>query len=323
MGMGEVFIGIDVSKARLDVAVRPDGELFHRDNTLAGIAGLLERLAALGPSLIVLEPTGGYERALVAALATAGLPVVVVNARQVRDFARASGRLAKTDRLDAMVLALFGERMRPEPRALPDEQTRALEQLLTRRRQVLEMLVTERGRLALCSDPGVKTDLQEHIAFLEERLAAIETDLERRVRASPVWRERENLLRSVPGVGPVVAGVLIACLPELGALSGGEVASLAGLAPHNRDSGTLKGQRCVWGGRAEVRSALFMAALTASRHNPLIRATYARLRRKGKAHKVALIACARKLLVVLNAMVRTGTPWQPERYQAAETPLAA
>lgn len=316
------YVGIDVSKARLDVAVLPHGERWASDNTPAGTAGLGERLLALAPALVVLEASGGYEAPCVAALAALGLPVVVVNPRQARDFAKALGRLAKTDAIDAVVLAEFAARVRPEVRPLLDEATRELEALLSRRRQVLEMLVTERGRLAMSDSPGVRAKLREHIAFLEGQLSDTDKELEQQVRASPVWREREELLRSVPGVGPQTARALLAWLPELGRLGGRQAAALAGLAPRNRDSGTFRGRRSIGGGRAEVRSALFMAALSASRCNPAIRAMYERLRGKGKGHKVALVACARRLLVILNAMARTNTAWRGEA-PSAEPALAA
>lgn len=308
----EIFVGIDVSKTTLDAAIRPTLELFTAPNTPAGITSLIDRLRVLNARVIVLEPTGGYERPVAAALAAARLPAAVVNARQVRDFARATGRLAKTDRIDALVLAEFADRMRPEPRPIPDEQARALEQLVARRAQLLDMLVAERARLVMSTDPRVRNDLLEHIAFLHKQLESIEQELGERVLASPVWRERDNLLRSVPGIGPVVSRVLIARLPELGRLSGNEIACLAGLAPHNRDSGGFRGQRRVWGGRQDVRSALFMAAFTAARWNPPVRALYERLRAAGKPHKVALIACARKLLVILNAIITSGQPWHEQ-----------
>jgi transposase len=260
----------------------------------------------------VLEATGGYEAAVVAALATAGLPVVVANPRQVRDFAKATGQFAKTDAIDAQVLALFGERVRPAPRPLPDEAAQALDALLTRRRQLVEMLGAERNRL-LVARPAVRRDLQQHIRYLERCLREADDDLHTAVKASPLWRVKDDLLQSVPGVGRVVSLTLLAELPELGRLSHKEIAALVGVAPLNRDSGTLRGKRLVYGGRAPVRAALYMAALVASKCNPVIRVFYLRLRAAGKPAKVALTACMRKLLIILNAIARSGTPWHPER----------
>jgi transposase len=302
---------IDVAKAQLAFAGRPTGETGTVANDDEGIRGLVERCQAGAPALIVLEATGGYEAALVAALATAGLPVVVANPRQVRDFAKATGTLAKTDAIDAQVLALFAERVRPTPRPLPDEAAQALDALLTRRRQLVEMLTAERNRL-LVARPTVRGDLQQHIRFLERRLREADDDLHTAVKASPAWRVKDNLLQSVPGVGRVGSLTLLAELPELGRLSHKEIAALVGVAPLNRDSGTLRGKRLVYGGRAPVRAALYMAALVASKCNPVIRAFYLRLRAAGKPAKVALTACRRKLLTILNAMARSGTAWQPE-----------
>jgi transposase len=304
------FIGIDVGKAQLEFACLPRGETGTVPNDDGGIRGLVARCQALTPILIVLEATGGYEAALVAALATAGLPLVVVNPRQVRDFAKATGQLAKTDAIDAQVLALFAERVRPTPRPLPDEAAQALDALLTRRRQLVEMLTAERNRLLVARAP-VRRDLQQHIRFLERRLREADDDLHTAVKASPLWRVKDDLLQSVPGVGRVVSLTLLAELPELGRLSHKEIAALVGVAPLNRDSGTLRGKRLVYGGRAPVRAALFMAALVASKCNPVIRAFYQRLRAAGKPTKVALTACMRKLLIILNAIARSGRPWQP------------
>jgi transposase len=306
------FIGIDVAKAQLEYVGRPSGETGTESNNDEGIRELVARCQTLTPALIVLEATGGYEAALVAALATAGLPVVVVNPRQVRDFARATGQLAKTDAIDAQVLALFAERVRPALRPLPDEAAQALDALLTRRRQLVEMLTAERNRL-LVAQSTVRRDLQQHIRFLERRLREADDDLHTAVKASPLWRVKDDLLQSVPGVGRVVSLTLLAELPELGRLSHKEIAALVGVAPLNRDSGTLRGKRLVYGGRAPVRAALYMAALVASKCNPVIRAFYQRLRAAGKPAKVALTACMRKLLIILNAIARSGTPWQPAR----------
>jgi len=304
------FVGIDVAKATLDIATRPDGERWSVPNDEAGISALVARLRPLAPALIVLEATGGFETATVAAVATAGLAVVVAKPRQVRDFARATGQLAKTDVLDAQVLALFAERVRPEPRPLPDEAARGLDALLTRRRQLLEMRTAEQNRLGFAA-AAVRRDITQHIHWLERRLRDVDSDLEQVIRTSPLWRAKEDLLRTVPGVGPVVSRTLLGELPELGTLTHKQIAALVGVAPRARDSGTLRGKRMVWGGRAPVRAALYMGALVAARHNPVIRAFYARLRTAGKPAKVALVACMRKLLTILNAILRTGTPWRP------------
>jgi len=307
-----MFIGIDVAKAQLAFACQPSAERGTVPNDDVGIRELVARCQALAPTLLVLEATGGYEAAVVAALATAGLPVVVANPRQVRDFAKATGRLAKTDALDAQVLALFAERVRPAPRPLPDDAVQALDALLTRRRQLVEMLTAERNRL-LVARPAVRRDLQQHIRYLERRLREADDDLHTAVKTSPLWRVKDDLLQSVPGVGQVVSLTLLAELPELGRLSHKEIAALVGVAPLNRDSGTLRGKRLVYGGRAPVRAALYMAALVASKCNPVIRAFYQRLRAAGKPAKVALTACMRKLLIILNAIARSGTPWRPAR----------
>ena len=303
-----VFIGIDVSQTRLDVAVRP-GSSFVLSHEEFAIATLVEQLRALRPTLIVLEATGGMEIPLTTALATAGLPVVVVNPRQVRDFAKASGQLAKTDALDAQTLAQFAEVMHPQPRPLPDGETRALAALLTRRRQLVEMLTAEKNRL-LSAPPPIRKSLRAHITWLERELSHTDTDLAEAIRQSPVWHEKDELLRSVPGVGPVLTSTLLANLPELGTLTHKQIAALVGVAPLNRDSGTLRGRRTVWGGRAQVRAVLYMSAIVSARFNPVIRTFYQRLCRAGKAKKVALTACMRKLLVILNAMLKHRIPWQ-------------
>jgi transposase len=305
------FIGIDVAKAQLEFACRPSGETSLQPNTESGIHALVARCQTLAPTLIVCEATGGYEAALVAALATAGLPVVITNPRQVRAFAKATGQLAKTDAIDAQILALFAERVRPEPRPLPDAAAQALEALLTRRRQLVEMLTAERNRLLVARTP-VRRDLQQHIRFLERRLREADDDLHTAVKTSSLWRVKDDLLQSVPGVGRVVSLTLLAELPELGRLNHKEIAALVGVAPLNRDSGTLRGKRWVYGGRAPVRAVLYMAALVASRRNPVIRAFYLRLRAAGKPAKLALTACMRKLLTILNAIARSGTPWTPD-----------
>ena len=306
-----MFIGIDVSKARLDIAVRPGTETWTVVPDEAGLRALAERLTALAPALIVLEATGGLEAAVVSALAAAGIPVVVVNPRQVRDFAKALGRLAKTDPLDAEVLAHFGEAVRPEPRPLKDAQAQELDALLTRREQVVGMLAAEKNRLGQARG-RVKRDIEAHIRWLEKRLGEVDGELKHLIEASPLWRAQEELLRSVPGVGPVLALALLADLPELGRLNRRQIAALAGVAPFNRDSGRFRGTRAIWGGRAQLRALLYMATLAAVRANPLIRTFYQRLRAAGKKPKVALTACMRKLLTILNAMVRSGTRWNPQ-----------
>ena len=302
-----VFVGIDVSQARLDIAPRP-GVPFSVPHHDGGIATVVERLRQLAPTLIVLEATGALETALTSALVEAALPVVVANPRQVRDFAKAAGHLAKTDRLDAEILARFAEVMRPTPRPLPDAEARALAAVWARRRQLVEMLGAEKNRL-LTASATIRKSLRTHIAWLERELAHTNTDLAEAIRRSPVWREKEELLRSVPGVGPVLTSTLLAHLPELGSLTHKQIAELVGVAPFNRDSGTLRGKRTVWGGRAHVRSVLYMNAIVAARFNPVIRTFYQRLCRAGKAKKVALMACMRKLLVILNAMLKHRTPW--------------
>jgi transposase len=305
------FVGIDVAKATLDIAVRPAGAAWQCPNDAGALPALVTTLRSHHPTLVLLEATGGYEHLVVAALAAAGLPVVVANPRQVRDFGRAVGQLAKTDRIDAQLLARFAEQTQPAVRALPDEATQALDAVLTRRRQLLEMLTAERNRLGFTRTPGIRRGIQQHLRWLERQLADIDGELQALIEASPGWRTTELLLRSVPGIGPVVSRTLIGELPELGRLSRKEIAALVGVAPLARDSGTLRGRRVVWGGRAPVRAALYMAALVAARHNPIIRAFYTHLRQAGKPAKVALTACMRKLLVILNAMLRVGTPWSP------------
>jgi transposase len=290
--------------------VRPTGAHWQVPNDPAGADALAGRLGALGPALVVLEATGGLERLAAAALAAAGLPVAVVNPRQVRDFARAVGQLAKTDALDAQLLARFGEAVRPPPRPLPDAEQQALTALLARRRQVVTMLTAERQRRDVARPP-VRERVQAHVAWLEGELAALDADLGRALRASPVWRAKEDLLRSVPGVGPVVATTLLAELPELGTLDRKRIAALVGLAPLACDSGTQRGKRVVWGGRGRVRTALYMAALAGIRFNPVVRAFYRRLLAAGKPKKVALTACSHKLLLILNAILQAGAPWRP------------
>jgi len=308
MSEPQVFVGIDVSKAQLDVALRPTEDHWHVSNDEVGILGLVERLQAVQPTLIVLEATGGLEVPVAGALAEAGLPVVVVNPRHARDFAKATGRLAKTDPLDAQGLAHFAEAVRPTPRPLPDAQAQALSALLTRRRQLVQMLTAERRRLQTAPQP-IRADIQAHIAWLERRLVRTDADLAAGIRSSPLWRTKDEILQSTPGVGPVLSRTLVAELPELGLLNRQEIAALIGVAPLNRDSGTVRGKRAVWGGRAHVRAVLYMSTLAAVRHNSVLKAFYERLRAVGKAPKVALTACMRKLLTILNAMLKHQTPW--------------
>jgi transposase len=310
MDKAPLFVGIDVAKHRLEVHVRPAGEGFALDHGEEEVAALVARLAALEPMLVVLEATGGLEVRLAAALAAAGLPVAVVNPRQVRAFARATGRLAKTDRLDARAIAHSAEAVRPPVRPLPDEATRHLGALVARRRQLLEMLTAERNRRQAAA-PALHGRIDAHLRWLEEALAEIERDLDAAVRASPLWRAKEELLRSVPGIGNVSARTLLAELPELGSLTRRQAAALVGVAPVSRDSGQMRGRRTVWGGRARLRACLYMAAVAAARgSNPMIAGFYRRLRLAGKPAKLALTACMRKLVVTLNAMLRTNTAWK-------------
>ncbi len=304
-----LFVGIDVSKDRLDVAVLPSGESWSIANQDDDIQSLVKRIRSLKPELIVLEATAQLEIPLVGALAAKDLPVAVVNPRQVREFARASGILAKTDRIDAQVLARFGEKMRPEVRPLKDKETRELTALMTRRRQLVAMLVAEKSRLA-AAPQAVRKDIKTHIAWLEKKLSKMNDHLADKIKDSPVWHEKDALLRSVPGVGPVLSTSLMADLPELGILNRRQIAALLGVAPFNRDSGTFRGRRSVWGGRGRLRSALYMATLAATRSNPVIRTFYRRLCEAGKPPKVALTACMRKLLTILNAILKSQTPWQ-------------
>jgi transposase len=307
----QVFVGIDVSKARLDVALRPGDESFSVANNQRGIAALVERLKKLQVSRIVLEASGGYEIAPASELAAAGLPVAVVNPRQVRDFARATGRLAKTDAIDARVLAQFAELIQPQTRPLPDAQSRELTALVARRRQLVEMLTAEsnrRGRAPNCLRPAIAA----HVCWLRKQLAELDAALDQAVRNSPLWCEKARLLRSMPAVGSVTVTTLLAHLPELGTLSRRKIAALVGVAPFNHDSGKMRGTRAIWGGRAQVRAVLYMCTLVATRRNPVLRAFYTRLRAAGKKPKVALTACMRKLLVMLNAMLRDHVPWNPE-----------
>jgi transposase len=311
MSTPTLYVGIDVAKDRLDGACRP-GESFQASNDPEGIRILVERWRRLPVALVVLEATGGLELPVVAALAAARLPVAVVNPRQVRDFAKAVGRLAKNDRIDAEVLAWFAEAVKPPVRPLPAAETRALDALLARRGQLLEMRVMEQNRLSACRDAAVRADLQAHLVWLNERVGQTDRDLGAAIRRQPLWQARDDLQQSVPGIGPVVSRTLLAALPELGQLPGRQVAALVGLAPFDDDSGRRRGLRRVAGGRGAVRAKLYVAALVASRRNPVLRAFYERLVRTGKKAKVALTAVARKLLTIVNAVVRRARPWNPE-----------
>lgn len=308
------FVGIDVAKAQLDIAVRPSGERWAVPNDADGVVTLVDRLQALHPTLMVLEATGGLERVATAALATAGLPVVVVNPRQARDCARATGQLAKTDALDARALAHCADVIRPTPRPLPDAQTQELRALLGRRQQLIGMRTAEQHRLA-GTRGRLTQDIEAPIAWLNARIATLDDDLETLLRASPRWRENDDLLQSVPGIGPVCARTLLLELPELGTLTRQHIAALVGVAPLNCASGTLRGRRIIWGGRAHVRTVLSMGTLVATRFHPRIKAFYQRLLAAGKVKKVALTACMHKLLTILNAMLKHRKSWQAQEVQ--------
>ncbi len=308
--MEQRYVGIDVAKDRLDVHVRPTGESFVVSRDSAGLAMLIERLQTVPPALVVLEATGGFETMVAAAIGAAGLPLAVVNPRQIRDFARATGKLAKTDALDAAAIAHFAEAVRPEARPIPSEQAQLLGELVARRRQIVEMMTAERNRRRQLASKRLIKSVDRLLAVLQKELSDLEQEIDDNVRGTPAWRENEDLLRTVPGVGSTTARTLLAELPELGTLDRKRIAALVGVAPLNRDSGTLRGKRTIWGGRAQVRAALYMAALVASRRNPAIAALYKRLRQAGKPAKVALTACMRKLLTILNAILRDRQPWQ-------------
>lgn len=300
------IVGIDVSRSTLDVYAMPTGDTWKLSNDDAGIAALVKHVN--GASLVALEATGGIEISLTAALAQAGIPVVVINPRQVRDFAKALGKLAKTDRIDAQVIARFAEAVHPQPRPLPDEQAQELSELLARRRHLIGMMVMEKNRMATTRS-RVRSRIQSHIDWLSSELNKLDSEIDDLLKGSPIWREKDNLLQSVPGVGSNLSKTLLAELPELGTLSRRKIAALAGVAPLNRDSGTLRGHRSVWGGRENVRTALYMAALVAAHWNPKIKVYYQSLLAKGKAKKVALVACMRKLLIILNSIIKHRKPW--------------
>jgi len=309
MNTQDCFIGLDVSKDTLEVAVRPTEERKTFANQEDGLSLLIDFVKPLSPRLIVLEATGGLEKAAVCALAVARLPVVVVNPRQVRDFAKAKGILAKTDQIDAGVIAQFGEAIRPEIRPLKTEEAQKLDALLSRRRQISQMITAEKNRLQ-AAPVWIRKDIQKHIAWLQKALDQFTQDLDRMVKESPIWRAKDEILQSVKGVGPVLSVTLLSQLPELGTLPGKKIAALVGVAPLNRDSGKYRGRRAIWGGRAEVRSVLLMATRIAIRFNPVIRAFFERLKKAGKIRKVAETACMRKLLTILNAMMKNNTRWQ-------------
>jgi len=311
--MDVLSVGIDVSKATLVIAVSPTGESWSSETTPAAIDALVARLQGLTPTIIVVEATGGYERALVAACVAVGLPVAVVNPRQVRAFAQALGRTAKTDDIDGHVLAEFGARMQPTARAISDGETQALAALVVRRRQLVEMIGMERRRLEQAPPTGkITRDLRNHIRWLERRVEHVDEEIGTAIQASAVWRVQDDLLRSVPGIGPTTARTLLAELPELGRLDRRCIAALVGVAPFNCDSGQQRGQRHIWGGRAAVHAVLYMAAVSGTRHNPVLRAFYRRLRDAGKPAKVALVATMRKLLTIVNTMIKHQTKWNPE-----------
>ncbi len=305
------FVGIDVSKDHLDVHVRPDDreQRFTYDND--GLTALVKMQTEMKPSLIVIEATGGYEQAVVAILAAQQLPVVVVNARRVRDFARATGQLAKTDRLDAAVLSDFGEKLRPQLRTWPDESREELKALLVRRRQLVDMITAEKNRQATASK-RIRRHIQTHIDWLQKRLSEIDQDLGGMIQKSPMWKAKDDILQSAPGIGPTTSMTMLAALPELGSLNRHTIAALVGVAPMNKDSGKFRGRRVIQAGRHSVRTILFMATLVATKHNPVIRAFYQRLLATGKPKMVAITACMRKLLTILNSMLKTGSHWNSE-----------
>jgi transposase len=306
----EVYVGIDIAKSSFEVAIHNQVEQFSFTNDEKGIRQAIEQIKKLLPSLVVLEATGGYELNLAAALSVAALPMVVANPRQVRDFARATGRLAKTDAIDARVLAHFAASIKPEIRPFHDEALQALKDLVTRRQQLVGMLTAEKNRLGTARNHVVRRNIQSHIDWLQKELDGTDVGLRKQIEASPIWREKDNLLQSVPGVGNTTAAILIAHMSELGTLNRRQTAGLAGLAPYNRDSGLFRGKRAVWGGRARVRTALYMAVISAIRWNPVIKSFYERLCAAGKPKKVALTACMRKLLTILNAMMKNNTAWR-------------
>lgn len=310
MNSKPTYVGIDVSKANLDLAVHPSAQETRRfGNTADGIKRMVGYVRSVSPALVVMEATGGYEITVAAALGETGTPTAVVNPRQVRDFARSTGRLAKTDAIDAQILAAFAAAVHPEARPLPDAQTHSLKDLLARRRQLNEMITAERNRLQRAG-VQVRGQIRSHINWMEKGMLDMDLALKHFIEKSPLWREKDDLLQTVPGIGPILSSTLVAELPELGTLNRKQIAALVGVAPLNRDSGQVRGRRSVWGGRASVRATLYMGVLVATRYNPVIRAFYLRLCAAGKAKKVAITACMRKLLTIINAMIKNRSPWQ-------------
>jgi transposase len=316
-----LFIGIDVSKDRLDMAVRPTGQCLSFDNTDAGVDNLIRALSDLSPTLIVMEATGRYHRLALGGLLAANLPAVAINPRQSRDFARALGQLAKTDRIDAAILAEFADKVRPALRSIPDLDTQELEAICTRRRQLMTMLTAEKNRHQ-AAPRSLRPGIKKHIHWLEKELEHSDKDLHNRIRSSPAWREKEDVLSSCNGIGPVTTHSMLAYLPELGTFNRRQIAAIVGVAPFNNDSGKHRGRRSITGGRRQLRNVLYMAALVAIRHNPTIRTFYQRLIASGKLPKVAIVACMRKLLTILNSMVRNKTPWKPDFLLARQDSLS-
>jgi len=308
----EKFVGIDVSKSTLDVSIEPIEQILHVAYDEAGIKQIVVQLKEISPTLIVMEATGGLEIRIATELASQGLPVAIINPRQVRDFAKATGQLAKTDKVDAAVLAAFAKQIRPHIRPLKDADTRALDDMVSRRRQLIDMRVQETLRLGTAASKPLEKSLNKHIAWLDKRIAEIDTDLTNRLRKSDVWRTKDDLLRAIPGVGPVTTLTMLAKCPELGKLNRREIAALTGVAPLANDSGKHRGKRFVWGGRADVRAVLYMAAISAIQHNDTIKVFAERLRKAGKPPKVVIVACMRKLLTIMNAMLKNNTPWNPK-----------
>lgn len=309
MSVSERFIGIDVASSHVDVCVRPSGEA-KRFATEDGLEDLVAFVGSHSPTLVVMEATGGYETPIAAAIAMAGVAVAIVNPRQIRDFAKATGRLAKTDTLDAAAIAHFADAVRPTARPMPDTETSELTELVVRRRQLIDMRVAEQNRLRVNASAKTKKDLTEHIKWLQKRIKDHDRDILERVRSSTLWREKDDLMQSFPGIGSVTSATMLTCLPELGTLDRRAIASLVGIAPYNCDSGKMRGKRMIWGGRADVRAVLYMAARSAVRFNPELSEMYKRLVAKGKAKKLATVACMRKMLTILNAILRDATPWQ-------------
>ncbi|MEW6137766.1 MAG: IS110 family transposase [Thermodesulfobacteriota bacterium] len=317
MEFSRVFVGIDISKAELEVGFFPESTTWRVSNNDEGLIELIKRLDEKSPALVVMEATGGLERPLHLVLQSSGFPCAVVNPRQVRDFAKALGVLAKTDSIDAGVLARYGHSVRPDPRPMKDAQTRELEALFTRRRQLVEMLSAEKTRRKSTASNEMRQDITAHIQWLQQRLNNVDKDIRRSIKDIPEWREKDKIIQSVPGAGPVLSVSILALLPELGTLNRRQIAALVGVAPFNRDSGRMKGRRCIWGGRAAIRSVLYMVALAAIRSNSVIKAFYNRLVQAGKTHKVAATACMCKLLTILNTMVRDRTTWNAPNAQSA------